>query len=182
MWDVLDNPSGTQTAAANVRNTTSHSWNWSEFLMGRPPGVCVYVCVSLHVTHAHLDQYKPHSSSIQGLVAFQCLNISWKQKKIFFFKKKRSWTVDVSKWLDINNPDLLPKKIARAVYMFAFTEIHGKIWFLKLHRKPLQIASCLRPPLSPFHCVITSLSWKCGHSSTLFTYSVYQAGSLSPGC
>lgn len=48
-----------------------------------------------------------------------------------------------------------------------------------MHRKSQQIASCLRPPLSQFHCVITSFSWKCGHSSTLFTYSVYQTGSLS---
>ncbi len=45
--------------------------------------VCTSVsaCVSLHIPHAHLDQYKPQSSSIQGLVSLQCLNISWKQKR-----------------------------------------------------------------------------------------------------
>lgn len=94
-------------------------------------------------------------------------------------REKRSWTVVFSECLDVStrlhNGSLW--KQHELFYMFCFhRNSWEKNWFLKLHRKPQQIASCLRPPLSPFHCVITSLSWKCGHSSSLFTYSVYQAG------
>lgn len=55
-----------------------------------------------------------------------------------------------------------------------------KFFFLEQNRKPQQIASCLRPPLGPFHCIITSLSWKCCCSSTLFTYSVLSHCCMSP--
>lgn len=134
-------------------------------------------CTSTSVcflTHTHLDQYQPQSSSIQGLVSLQGLNISWKQKEKY--KDHEPWCfLNVSIWLDNGNA-LLPIKISSALYMFCF---HRNSWenliFLKLHRKLQQIASCLRSPLSTFHCVITSLSLKCGHSSSLFTYSVYQS-------
>ena len=152
-----------------VKNRMAWTFSWWVQIVHQE-SVWFNVSVFLHTLYTYLGQYKPQSSSIQGLVSFQCLNISWKQKRDH--KKK---FMDDSTWLNTGTP-LLPSRGAQALLSFAFTDNHGKNWFLKFHRKPEHIASCLCPPLSLFQCVITSLSWKCGHSSTLFTYSLHQAG------
>lgn len=73
---------------------------------------------------------------------------------------------------------LLPIKMHAFLFCLHRNEWENVILF-KLHRKPQQTASCLHLPFSPFHYVITSLSWKCGRSSTLLTYYFYVDGHIS---
>lgn len=118
-WDMLHQLSGTQTQQLPM---------WEiQHLTVKNEVVWIF-CVSMcFLTHTHLDQYEPQSSSIQGLVSLQGLNISWKQKE----KIKRPWTVvlseclGVSIWLDNGTALLSPIKIAWALYMFCF---HRNSW------------------------------------------------------